>query len=57
MPPGRFPAVEEAIAAGACDDGNEDDLQHGLDHILDGVEVLMRTRGLKGEEKPDGGRG
>ncbi|MEV5554711.1 TetR/AcrR family transcriptional regulator [Nonomuraea wenchangensis] len=44
-----FPALSAAIAGGAIDDewdtdGGEDEFVFGLDRILDGVEVLMRTR-------------
>jgi AcrR family transcriptional regulator len=51
LPPGRFPAVEKAIAAGAFDGENTDDdeLHRGLDHIMDGVEALMARRGVDGK--------
>jgi hypothetical protein len=50
--PARFPALAAAVAAGAFDDeGGEDDAEgldaefaFGLQRILDGVEVLIRSR-------------
>lgn len=53
MPPGRFLAVETAIAAGLFEgDGGDPDeeLRRMVDHILDGVEALMARRGVSKTE-------
>ena len=50
--PARFPAVHAAITSGSLDDDPDhstdqfavDELSFGLDRILDGVEVLVRSR-------------
>lgn len=44
LPPGRFPAVEEAINAGVFDGDDEDDTRQGVERILDGVEMLIAKR-------------
>ncbi|HWV24570.1 MAG TPA: TetR/AcrR family transcriptional regulator [Thermomicrobiales bacterium] len=49
LPPGKYAAVDAAIAAGAFDDEDEDtdaQLHHAVDHILDGIELLMKRRGV-----------
>lgn len=45
-PPDRFPALHAVIEAGAFDQSNEpdDEFTFGLNRILDGVEVLIRSR-------------
>lgn len=49
MPPGRYPAVEAAVASGVFDDEDadpDDQLDRGVGHILDGIEALMIQRGV-----------
>ncbi|MDG9705495.1 TetR/AcrR family transcriptional regulator [Streptomyces sp. DH37] len=48
--PERFPAVTAALASGVMDrpDGPDDEFVFGLDRLLDGVEVLVRTRNAPG---------
>jgi AcrR family transcriptional regulator len=45
--PGRFPAIHALLAARAFDPPGTtaDDVQFGLDRILDGIDVLVRARG------------
>jgi AcrR family transcriptional regulator len=42
----RFPALHAALASGALDqdDDPDDEFEFGLERVLDGVEVLVRTR-------------
>ncbi len=44
----RFPALTAFIAAGVFDaeDGPDDEFVFGLDRILDGIEILVGTRGV-----------
>ena len=44
--PERFPAIHAVLAARAFDPPGPpaDDVQFGLDRILDGIEVLVRAR-------------
>jgi AcrR family transcriptional regulator len=44
LPPGRYPAVEEALAAGVFDGEDGEDTQRGIERILDGVEALIAKR-------------
>jgi hypothetical protein len=47
--PDRFPAIHAVLAARAFDPPGTtaDDVRFGLDRILDGIEVLVRTRAGK----------
>jgi AcrR family transcriptional regulator len=42
----RFPAMSEVVASGVFDqpDGEHDELRFALDRVLDGIEVLIRSR-------------
>ena len=46
MPPGRFPEVEEMIAAGVLDqdDSGEDEFAFALQRVLDGIEVFIDAK-------------
>lgn len=45
MPAGEFPETERAIATGIFDDDSgEDDVQFGIDRLLDGVQALIESR-------------
>ncbi|GAA3291307.1 TetR/AcrR family transcriptional regulator [Streptomyces cinereospinus] len=48
--PGRFPAMNRVIDAGVLDEptGSDEEFAFGLDRVLDGVGVLVRTRAGEG---------
>jgi hypothetical protein len=50
----HFPALHAAIDAGVFDDDDDDglELSFGLARVLDGIEVLIRDRGVQTHGDP-----